>query len=90
MSLDSLRKFPDNDLPNQKTTKTAELNETKKEKTEKEKKLLDSIEANIVYEKFLINITEIKTSNDPKERKDKRLSIWIYSRYKRERKRIKL
>ena len=71
MSLDSLRKFPDNDLPNQKTTKTAELNETKKEKTEKEKELLDSIEANIVYEKFLLNITEIKTTNDPKERKNK-------------------
>ena len=71
MSLDSLRKFSDDDLPNQKTTKIAELNETKKEKTEKEKELLNSIEANIVYEKFLINITEIKKSNDPKERKDK-------------------
>ena len=58
MSLNSLKSFPDDKSEAQ-------------EKQLEEKELLDSIEANIVYEKFLINITEIKTSNDPKERKIK-------------------
>lgn len=66
MYLDSL-KF-DN-----KRIKTDELNKAKKEKEKEkdEKEVLNFIETNIIYEKLLINIADIKTSKDPKEKIEK-------------------